>query len=132
MEPFARDLSDADIEKFAAYFAALERKSSPNATNDQKLIEQGARLAEPAKNTRGTIACAACHTRTNPKLFAVIPDLAGQSEWYIKNQLELFRSATRSGTSNSNIMVRIAQALSSDDIRAVSAYFASLPANDQK
>lgn len=125
MEPFAHGLSDADIKKFASSFGTRARE--PNGEKvDEKRIEEGARIADPTKNMRGDIACMSCHTRTNPKAFADIPDLAGQPQWYLANQLKLFRARTRSGTPNSNIMARIAKDLSDKDIASLSAYFASL------
>jgi len=133
MQPFAAGLSDIDIENFAAYFDRLERGSYPQGVEfDQKKIQQGARIAELAHNTRAMPACQSCHVRDNPKRLSNIPDLAGQPASYLSTQLKLFRSGTRASSSDAKIMVRIARSLSDADIENVSTYFAALPAESRE
>lgn len=131
MEPFAQNLSDADITNFSDYFSNLLRGPTDRAALDRRLITQGAKIAEPSKSTSGKIACLGCHVRGSANASPDIPDIAGQSDWYIENQLKLFRAGTRSGTPNADIMVRIAKDLSDEDIKSVSSYFASLAPGSQ-
>lgn len=131
MEPFAQNLSNADITNFSDYFSNLSRGPTDHAALDRRLITQGAKIAEPSKSTSGKIACLGCHVRGSANASPDIPDIAGQSDWYIENQLKLFRAGTRSGTPNADIMVRIAKDLSDEDIKSVSSYFASLAPGSQ-
>jgi len=129
MQPFAANLSDVDIQNFAAYFDKLTRRSDPKgAEPDQTKIQQGARIAELAHNTRPLPACQSCHVVDKPKLLSAIPNLAGQPASYLSAQLKLFRSGTRASTPDAKIMSRIARTLSDTDIENVSVYFAALPA----
>jgi cytochrome c553 len=123
MKPFAAHSTDEDIKNFADYFGNLTRQPDQNSSVDASLVQLGADIAEPARNSRPLPACETCHAKKNPKLFGSIPDLAGQPADYLSAQLQLFRSGVRSGTENARIMGRMAQALSDRDIRAVSAYF---------
>jgi cytochrome c553 len=58
--------------------------------------------------------CFACH----------VPNLAGQPDLYLQFQLVFFRKGVR----KNEVMNAMAEQLSDDDLRNVSAYFASLPA----
>jgi cytochrome c553 len=128
MWPFAASLSDEEIKDLAAHFAGMERHShQKGAEPDQKKIQQGAQIAEPARNTRPTLACQSCHVRDSSKRALDVPDLAGQPARYLSAQLKLFRSGTRGGTQNAKLMAHIAQKLTDADIENVSAYFAALP-----
>ena len=53
-----------------------------------------------------------------------VPNLAGQPDLYLQFQLVFFRK----GVHKNEVMNAMAQQLSDDDLRNVSAYFASLPA----
>lgn len=128
MWPFASSLNNEEIENLAAHFAGMERHSHQNSTGpDQKKIQQGAQIAEPARNTRPMLACQSCHARDSSKRALDVPDLAGQPARYLSTQLKLFRSGTRGGTPNAKLMAHIAQKLTDADIENVSAYFAALP-----
>jgi cytochrome c553 len=88
----------------------------------------GAALAEdaaPAANPGQAKAasCAACHGIDGNSVNPQWPSLAGQNAQYIAKQLHLFKSGARI----SPTMQPQAQALSDDDITAVSAYFAAQP-----
>lgn len=67
-------------------------------------------------------SCAACHggegISSNPEW----PNLAGQQEKYLVNQLKGFRDGSR----DSALMSPMAKPLSDDDIANISAYYASL------
>lgn len=69
-------------------------------------------------------ACQACHGKDGIGLTPQTPNLAGQKELYLSNQLIAYRSGTR----KNNIMSPLAKPLSDEDIANLAAYFASLPA----
>jgi len=77
----------------------------------------------------GVAACASCHGASgegNPA--SGFPRLAGQSQSYLIHQLNAFAHGERSNP----VMAPIAKALSSEQIEAVSAYYAGLNAPKAK
>ena len=76
--------------------------------------------------------CFACHgvdgvaTENGLATDKNVPNLAGEPDLYLQFQLVFFRKGVR----KNEIMNAMAEQLSDDDLRNVSAYFASLPAPD--
>ncbi|HUO53281.1 MAG TPA: cytochrome c [Rhodoblastus sp.] len=68
-------------------------------------------------------ACAPCHGADGVARDAEAPNLAGQNEIYLYNQLRAFRSGRRPHKE----MLYMSRQLSDDDMRALAAYFAHLP-----
>jgi cytochrome c553 len=117
MSPAAQDLSDAEIEELAEYYAAQRptgrsQKASP------------ARLAAGRKVVEAN-HCGSCHM---PDLGGQqhVPRLAGLHSEYLLKEMRAFKAQTRAELDGS--MTMAAQALSPRDIEDVVAYIASLPA----
>jgi cytochrome c553 len=128
MQPFAADLTDAQIEKFASHFASKNRKLEPGAPLDPGAMRRAAKIAEPARSTRGLPACRACHKQADhQEQVSDIPNISGQPASYIRTQLKLFRSGIRAGTPDAQIMARMANGLTDQEIEDLSEYFAALP-----
>jgi cytochrome c553 len=70
------------------------------------------------------VQCQACHGKDGIGITPQTPNLAGQKELYLSNQLVAYRSGTR----KNSIMSPLAQPLSDEEIANLAAYFASLPA----
>jgi cytochrome c553 len=74
--------------------------------------------------------CFTCHgvdgvaTENGLAIDKNVPDLAGQPDLYLQFQLVFFRKGVR----KNEVMNAMAEQLSDDDLRNLSAYFASLPA----
>ena len=86
--------------------------------------EPAAAPAKPDLAKGGTIAsqvCAACHTADGSRGSPANPILAGQHPEYLAKQLHEFKSGKRKNA----IMQGMAAPLSEDDIRNVSAFYAS-------
>ncbi len=66
--------------------------------------------------------CAACHGAMGLSSLPNAPNLAGQPEIYIVEQLKAYRSGKRSN----EVMAVIAKPLSDDDIADLAAWYASL------
>lgn len=109
MNAIAKDLSDADIQNLAAYFASLPSKS---AGGDAALAATGKQKAT---------MCMGCHGQ-DFKGNGQFPKLAGQHPQYLSKQLHDFKSGDRKG----GAMNGIVQSLSDDDIKAISAYLGAL------
>lgn len=121
MAGMAAALSSEDMHDLAAYFAVQDAKEGSGETNEagHKLY-----LGGDAKN--GITACVACHGIAGKGMKqAGFPSLSGQSQEYLKSQLNSFRSGSRANDYN-GMMRNIAIKLSDADIEAVSQYITSL------
>lgn len=108
----AHSLSPADQADIAAYFAALP-SSPPNPD-----------AVAPPAIAAAMASCVACHgVDGNSATMPTFPRLAGQHQNYLYHSLQAYKSAQRSNP----IMAGIVASLSDDDMRLLSAYYASMP-----
>jgi cytochrome c553 len=98
--------------------------ATAQSTARQPDVNRGAVIA--AQGTRsGAPACAQCHAfNGSSDGSGAFPRIAGQSTYYLMQQMRDFRSNVRANA----IMSPIAKALSPDDIADVAAYYAGLNA----
>ncbi|MFZ3582808.1 c-type cytochrome [Loktanella sp. DJP18] len=130
MRVAASNVTEAELMELAAWFGA--QAAVPGAMDeiaDADLIARGAVLAR--QGTRDVPACVSCHGPQAGPRAVDYPRLAGQSGTYLNEQLYLWRAGARGGGPKANLMRKAAQDLSDDDIAALSAWFAALPAADQ-
>ncbi len=80
-------------------------------------VEGGNRCAGKTKAE----ACALCHAADGNSVMPDWPKLAGQSEQYIANQLQAFKSGQRKNA----LMAPMAEGLSDQDIADLAIYFSS-------
>jgi cytochrome c553 len=115
MSPFAANLSNADLNNIAAYFAA-QKLVPPAYKTDPGSAESGPRIATQFN-------CVQCH---GPALMGQqhIPRLAGQQHEYLKAQLRGFKASTRFDMDGQ--MTSAAQALSDADIETLANYLAGI------
>lgn len=120
MNDIAADLSDAEMERVAKYYAqAPIEASSPVGVlelkpDEKALFEYGRLMAE--------VQCNSCHAnsqREGRPLSEQFPVLKGQSKKYLMNQLIYFRANQRPG----NLMLEMAKDLTNRDIEALATYF---------
>lgn len=151
MQPIAAGLSEVQMRALARHYASLPPTgatpavgapaarmplidaSAAGATSrtsapDAALIARGARLAATGDGPRRIPACAQCHGPGATVRHPLHPDLSNQYRDYLALQLQLFRDGHRGGTPRAHVMRHAALALTPDDIAALSAYYASLPA----
>ncbi len=76
-----------------------------------------------AGKVKALFVCSECHGVKGISVIANFPNLAGQKELYLTNQLKAFKAGKRKNLE----MNLIAKQLSDTDIANVAAYFASLP-----
>jgi cytochrome c553 len=117
MSPIAANLSNAEMNDLAAYFASLEAAAPKHRTSAQN-AELGPPLAR-------RLNCTQCH---GPALRGQqhIPRLAGQQADYLRAQLKLFKASRRADMDGN--MTSAAQALSDKDIDVLVDYLAGLAA----
>lgn len=109
-----------DMQDLAAYF---NEQSATGGQADPDLVPEGQALYRGGNMASGVPACAACH---NPQGKgnepAGYPRLSGQSADYVVKQLEAYRSGTRGGDNNAQLMTDVASRLTDAEIEAVASY----------
>ena len=75
-----------------------------------------------AGKLKAEMVCQTCHGMDGLGNIAMVPNIAGQKDDYMKIQLEAYRSGKRQHLQ----MSTIAQSLSDDDIRQVSKWYSSI------
>ncbi len=108
MQAQAASLSDRDMQDIAAYFA----------TWGEAAAEPMASAPEGAPDKIST--CVACHSGNGISQSPEWPNLAGQHESYLIHSLEQYKEGTRVNA----VMAGIVTALTPQDIKALSRYFA--------
>ena len=119
-------LSDQDIDDIAAYYAG--QSIQPGAA-DEALVKLGESIYRAGNADSGVPACIACHGPTgqgNPA--AGYPAVAGQHGAYMGSRLKKYRTGQVNGGEDpySPQMVSVAEALSDEEIDAVSSYMQGL------
>ena len=119
MSPFGANLSDQDVADLAAYFGYLPRVPAYHAERQlpPRIVIYGAPL-------RGIAPCGSCHGSLDNKTGS--PWLEGQSEAYIKQQLQAFASGRRTNDINQQ-MRNIARSMTPQEIDEAAGYYASQP-----
>ncbi|WP_031430648.1 c-type cytochrome [Methylomicrobium agile] len=125
MEPVADDLDDEQIDRLSAYYAVLAPSfsavSRPASPDERKL---GRQLAEQGDRARKIPACFSCHTGQGREDY---PRLAGQSEQYLRQQLQVFRRGVRDKTPHGAMMSVVAGRMTEQQVLAAASFFASRP-----
>ncbi len=111
MTPLAQELSDADIQNLAAYYAGLSCKAAAGG----KAVGDADAGEALAKN------CSACHGETGIGSNPAWPILAGQKPGYLVNVLKAFRAGLRKDP----MMAGVSRGLSDTDIANLAAYYAA-------
>jgi cytochrome c553 len=121
MQPFAAQLSDADMKNIAAFVVA--KKAKAGFAKDKELVALGERIYRGGIAARQVAACAGCHSPNGAGIPSQFPRLSGQHADYTDAQLKAFRDGARK---NSPQMTTIAGKMNDREIRAVSDYIAGL------
>ena len=128
MQPIAAALSAGQQAALAGYYAALGGVQASGSVAEPLPTQAGAWLAARGRWTADIPACAQCHGARGLGIGDAFPPLAGQPASYIAAQLMAWKHATRPPGPQA-LMAPIAARLSDDDVAAVAAYFAGLPAD---
>ena len=111
MSPLAKDLSPADVQNLAAYYASTGCKAKPPAKPIGN-IASGKALAEN---------CSACHGEGGIGSNPAWPKLAGQQSGYTVNVLKAFKAGLRKDP----MMAGVARGLSDANMADLAAYYAA-------
>lgn len=125
MQPVADLLTEADIRKLAAHYAALSPPASPvMADPDPQQLARGREINEHGDRSRDVPACISCHAVGKAAQF---PLLSGQHAEYLMEQLCLWQRGGRDGTTHGRIMAPVATRMTDEQIIDVSLYLSTLP-----
>lgn len=122
MTPIARRLDREDRRAVAAYYAAMP---TPAAEGTPFPAPSLYRVGDPA---RGLVACATCHGDRAQGVGAGNPALAGQPAAYLLEQLSRWSRAERRNDPR-EVMIAAVAPLTEPEMRALSAWLATLPAS---
>jgi cytochrome c553 len=128
MTPISQQLPKANRWSVALYYAGLPPQAPQvgvAASADASLIQRGASLYAQGSAELGLQACANCHGPGGRGLSHVYPSIAGQPRSYVETQLRRWQGGVRRNDI-AGLMDSVAQRMSDEDIRAVSAYVAGL------
>ncbi len=120
MSPFAVNLTDQEIFDLSAYYAYLPRLPAYHPAPQlpkPRIVIYGAPM-------RGIAPCGSCHGSLDNKTGS--PWLEGQSEAYMKAQLQTFAASQRTNDISQQ-MRNIARTMTQQEIDQAAAYYASQP-----
>lgn len=125
MTPIAKAMSAKDAESAARYYAGLAFPKIQATAMDPAVMARGENLAVNGAWERNIPACFKCHVEGGLGVAPTFPRLAGQHATYTVNQLQAWKTGTRSNDPL-KLMKSVADNLSNDDITAVANYLATL------
>jgi cytochrome c553 len=124
MQPIAKLLSKKEVPLMAAYYAALPMPASTLEGGDPAMLSKGELLATKGDWNHEIPACFQCHAPDGKGMGSTFPAISGQSAMYISNQIEAWKSGTRTNDPV-GLMKSVADKLSADQVEAVSAFLAN-------
>ncbi|MGM0630960.1 MAG: c-type cytochrome [Pseudomonadota bacterium] len=121
------NFDDQQLQDIAAYYASLDKPTSTASNANAELLEQGERLVNIGNWDEYIPPCSSCHGPNNHGVDENFPGIAGQHASYIKQQINGWKNGDRK-TDKVQLMEAVAKRLNDEQIEAVSAYLASIPA----
>jgi cytochrome c553 len=129
MTAIAAGLGVDEMGELSRYYASLpETAPQPFSRPDRVAPDLGEAIAQHGLPAQRVPACVPCHGPGTTPRNPMYPHLAGQYAEYLALQLRLFKDDRRGGTPYAHIMRMVAGRLTPAQMRAVAAYYASLPA----
>lgn len=125
MSPIAAALTPEDVDAAARHYAALPRPPAQTTQAEPALLEAGRKLAVDGAWDRNIPPCFKCHAVDGGGVPPSFPPIAGQHASYTASQLHASKSGARRNDPQ-KLMSAVAKNLTDEDIRAVSAYLATL------
>ena len=121
----SRSLTGDEIDALADYYASLPPVGAHGEGNGGD-VALGRQLAAQGNWAEKVPPCASCHGSDGLGVNDVSPPIAGQRADYIERELNRFR-ANRRRDDPLGLMRGISSRLTPSEIKAVSAYYATLP-----
>ncbi len=127
MTPIAKALTPEDTEAAARYYSGLSRPAIKPEPADPALIARGKSLAINGAWDRQVPPCFKCHATGGVGVPPSFPSIAGQHASYTVSQLQAWKKGARTNDPQ-KLMKAVVQGLTTDDMRAVAEYLATLSA----
>jgi cytochrome c553 len=125
MGPIAQKLTSDQRAALSTYLAALPAAHQSGVSVDHATLAKGQEIATVGDWSVQVPPCGSCHGPQGGGVGSFTPPLVGQSQEYLFRQLTAFRDGDRRGPLG--LMSGIAKRLSSADLHALAAYYASRP-----
>ncbi|WP_026278961.1 c-type cytochrome [Thioalkalivibrio sp. ARh3] len=129
MAQIAQNLDDDEIEAISRYYAEMKPAGGPHDVPDD-LVNRGREIALEGLPERNIQSCASCHGDEGRERNPSLPPLAGHPPRYLMAQLQAYAHGARE-TSLAGLMEGIASELEEEEMAALAAYYASLPASEE-
>ncbi|MDN5869934.1 MAG: c-type cytochrome [Nitrococcus sp.] len=130
MAPIAKALTGSESASVSEYYAH-QHPPAPQTQAPPQQLAAGMRLAITGDWANGIPACVTCHGPAGQGIGGpYFPALAGQHASYTVSQIQAWKDGART-SDPINLMKSVAEALTQEQVEAVAAYFASLPALDK-
>ena len=126
----AAGLTPSAIARVSAHYAGQRPPAAEPGERVAGLLAHGEKIATEGLPDRRVPACGRCHA-DRPGRNPAFPELDGQAAWYLEEQLHLFKAGSRGGGPYARLMAKVVPGLAPEDIEAIAAYYASLPAAPQ-
>lgn len=128
MHPISKALTADERSALATYYSRLTApRVATFVGSPANQLKAGEVLAQRGDWAHGLPACSQCHGASGQGVAPNFPRLAAQSAGYLQRQLQAWKQGNRTGDPM-NLMTGIASKLDDNQIAAVAAYYASLPA----
>lgn len=128
MKSQAASLTADEMRAIAGYYASLAAPAPSSKGESAATLAAGREILVDGLWQKNIPGCQSCHGPGARGLPPTFPALAGQNAKYIETQLTNWREGRRPEGPD-GLMAHIAQQLDADQIHAVAAYLASLPAS---
>ena len=124
MSGIAVGLDPAARRDVAAYYASLAPQATTDTTKDPQAAA-GSIIAARGDWAANIPPCASCHGRDGLGIGVAFPAIAGQNAHYVAAALSAWKDGSRRDDPQ-NLMGAIAKRLTTDQVAAVAAYYATL------
>lgn len=128
MKPIASGMTQKEMRAVSDYYADMDPPAKAPGDAGADGVAEGKVIAERGLWRKGVPACVSCHGPGGRGVGADFPGLAGQHASYITSQMEAWQSDKRANDPN-GLMDAVAERLTDEEVAAVAAYFASIPAH---
>ncbi|WP_446810429.1 c-type cytochrome [Methylomonas sp. 2BW1-5-20] len=125
MMKMAADLSPADIEDIAAYFASQKTMQGDGSGNNKPVAKN---LFLNGDRTRDIPSCVSCHGENGKGKVAdnvIYPVIGGQNKMYLRRQLVNWKLGERKNSPDA-VMNQVSKSLNEDEIEALVDYISGL------
>ncbi|WP_019584051.1 cytochrome c [Thioalkalivibrio sp. ALE16] len=129
MARIAQHLNDEEIEAISRHYAEMEPAGGPHDVPGD-LAERGREIALAGLPERNVQSGASCHGDEGRERNPSLPPLAGHPPRYLMAQLQAYVHGARE-TSLAGLMQGIVSELEEEEMAALAAYYASLPARGE-